>query len=62
MEGWLEKEGHLFKNWQRRWFVVEKHRVAYYGSEQKQNLKGTYVLDKGSRVVRSPAKGNKKFI
>jgi uncharacterized protein YbjT (DUF2867 family) len=62
MEGWLEKEGHFFKTWQRRWFVVEKHRVAYYDSEQKQNLKGTYVLDKESKIVPCPQKGKRKFV
>lgn len=32
-EGWLVKQGHLIKNWKRRWFVLEYPLLHYYKTE-----------------------------
>jgi hypothetical protein len=30
MQGWLVKRGHAFKNWRRRYFILQGHSLAYY--------------------------------
>lgn len=46
MEGYLKKEGHFFKTWQRRFFSLSSSsEFFYYVDEQKLIKKGSYVLD-----------------
>eukprot|EP00736_Rhodelphis_marinus_P014331 Rmarinus@m.21096 len=36
-QGWLVKEGHLRKNWKRRWFILQGDTLTYY--ESQENMK-----------------------
>ncbi|KAH7828227.1 putative SH3 domain [Monocercomonoides exilis] len=43
-EGWLTKQGHLVKNWKRRWFVLRDGVLYYYGSKSDTKEKGMHDL------------------
>ena len=50
-EGWLWKQGEIFKTWRRRWFVAERDpdtadslTLSYYTSATKESKKGTISL------------------
>ena len=51
MSGWLEKQGHVRKAWQKRWFVLQNRTLTYYtddpskgGKEKgKINLEGSTI-------------------
>lgn len=45
MEGYLSKEGHLFKTWKKRFFQLEGTDLKYFDDENKRKLKGRYVID-----------------
>ncbi|MDC0510939.1 AGC family serine/threonine-protein kinase [bacterium] len=45
IEGWLEKQGHLVKNWKRRWFVLEFPVLTYYRSPTDKTPRGTVQCD-----------------
>lgn len=62
MEGWLVKKGHNFKTWQKRYFVLEKHRLSYYEKDNKKNLKGTYILSASAHISKIPDEGSHKFL
>ena len=32
-EGWLVKQGHAFRNWRKRWFVLKGFELAYYKTQ-----------------------------
>lgn len=34
-EGWLTKEGHLIKNWKKRWFILKDSLLFYFKSPQE---------------------------
>lgn len=40
-EGWLVKQGHLIKNWKRRWFVLEYPLLHYYKTPEDSTPRGT---------------------
>ena len=40
-EGWLVKQGHLIKNWKRRWFVLEYPLLHYYRNPGDATPRGT---------------------
>ena len=49
MEGWLEKQGTVFKTWKRRWCVLYKDGdeamfFRYYTSEDKSTEKGFFRI------------------
>jgi hypothetical protein len=39
--GWLTKQGHLVKNWKRRWFVLEYPLLHYYKSPEDTTPRGS---------------------
>ena len=47
MEGWLEKQGHVNKNWTKRWFVLQNKCLFYYTDDPLKGgrLKGTIDLE-----------------
>lgn len=40
-QGWLVKQGHLVKNWKRRWFVLEYPLLHYYKTPEDPTPRGT---------------------
>ena len=48
-EGWLWKQGEIFKTWRRRWFVADigtgAPMMLYYSTSQRFVTKGTIALD-----------------
>ena len=53
LEGWLEKEGHIVKNWKKRFFILEmKTRVLrYYRNADLSYMAGEYHIDSKSIVT-----------
>uniref|UniRef100_A0A7S0Q8E9 non-specific serine/threonine protein kinase n=1 Tax=Coccolithus braarudii TaxID=221442 RepID=A0A7S0Q8E9_9EUKA len=33
--GWLTKQGHIFKTWKKRWFVLEGEKLKYYKTDDR---------------------------
>eukprot|EP00736_Rhodelphis_marinus_P010304 Rmarinus@m.2661 len=56
-EGYLLKEGHLKKNWKKRWFVVSPSEITYYEDHTKKRLKGSVPL--GTCTI-TPPKNERK--
>jgi phosphatidylethanolamine-binding protein (PEBP) family uncharacterized protein len=54
-EGWMDKKGHLIKNWRKRYFSLdmEKKTFNYYADEEKSIFKGTYNITEASTVIMS---------
>lgn len=50
MEGWLQKKGHIFSTWKRRFFILEDRTLSYYETDDLKKKKGEYVIDADSRV------------
>lgn len=54
--GYLQKQGHHFRNWKRRLGAIEGHYLYYYGSESDTVPKGVLLLD-NCVVEEDPAVG-----
>uniref|UniRef100_A0A7S1G3T0 PH domain-containing protein n=1 Tax=Bicosoecida sp. CB-2014 TaxID=1486930 RepID=A0A7S1G3T0_9STRA len=57
-EGFLNKQGHRRKNWQRRWFVLKGYELSYYKQPQDRHPKGVvdirnFVLQKSDTAPNS---------
>lgn len=57
-EGFMHKQGHRRKNWQRRWFVLKGYELAYYKQPQDRHPKGVvdiraFVLTKSDGAPNS---------
>eukprot|EP01084_Bolivina_argentea_P304967 526775_1 len=53
-QGYLYKEGKLFKTWKKRWFVLNKNGcVSYYGSHMEQEPKGTFNIKNYNQIIKS---------
>jgi len=50
VEGWMAKEGHFFKNWKNRWFLLEGRRLLYFSKPTARKPQGIIQLSKGSDV------------
>ena len=62
MEGWLEKEGHWFKNWKKRYFVLDGNgSLAYYTDDTRGKIKGSYQLSSTSSVNSIKEQGSRRF-
>jgi hypothetical protein len=57
MEGWLEKQGHMFKTWKKRWVVLESSEghnyycLSYFVDETKREKKGEFRVALDSAVT-----------
>jgi hypothetical protein len=51
LEGWLEKKGHLIKNWKKRYVVLTRANLRYFVDNSQTQLKGTIPLDHTTRVL-----------
>jgi uncharacterized protein YbjT (DUF2867 family) len=60
IEGWLSKQGHKFKNWNKRWFVLEPHQLLYYSDILKTDLKGSFEITSTSFLARLPDMGGRR--
>eukprot|EP01114_Cavostelium_apophysatum_P005789 TRINITY_DN1696_c0_g1_i1.p1 TRINITY_DN1696_c0_g1~~TRINITY_DN1696_c0_g1_i1.p1 ORF type:complete len:990 (-),score=230.87 TRINITY_DN1696_c0_g1_i1:114-3083(-) len=58
-EGWLTKEGHLIKNWKRRWFVLKDALLFYFKAPQDVEPIGIIPL-KDSIVKKVSVSDNKE--
>jgi hypothetical protein len=65
INGWLTKEGHIRKNWNRRYFVLEGSRltdaVQYYQDETLSKKKGEIPLTQCSIVDTFEGKGQQQY-
>jgi hypothetical protein len=39
--GYLYKQGHIVRNWRRRWFLLKGHNLVYFRKPGEQQSKGT---------------------
>lgn len=51
VEGWMAKQGHIFKTWKNRWFVLDGRRMAYYSKEGAKVPKGVINMIDGTDVI-----------
>ena len=51
VEGWMAKEGHFFRNWKNRWFLLEGRRLLYFAKPAAKKPQGVIHLAKGSDVI-----------
>ncbi len=56
--GKLFKQGHVFKNWKQRYFVLEKKKVKYYADEQMAKINGEYVIDVDTQIYDVPGESD----
>ncbi len=61
MRGYYEKEGHLFKTWKKRYFVLSDGVLSYYVDEGMSKLKGSYTIKADSTCNKIADKGKKKY-
>lgn len=50
LAGWLEKKGHIIKNWKRRYTILEGNELSYHTDETLRNKKGSIQLDQSTKV------------
>jgi hypothetical protein len=50
-EGWMAKQGQIFKTWKNRFFVLEGRRLLYYAREGAPKPKGVINMTEGTDVV-----------
>lgn len=50
-EGWMAKQGQIFKTWKNRWFVLEGRCIYYYAREGAAKPKGVIVMSEGTDVI-----------
>jgi hypothetical protein len=53
LEGYLQKQGHIFQSWNRRYFILTTTKLSYYSdSTSKKRLKGEYLFTASSYIRR----------
>ncbi|KAA6375757.1 MAG: hypothetical protein EZS28_028718 [Streblomastix strix] len=60
MEGWLTKQGHVMKNWKKRWFSLRGKELFYYEKQNSPKEKGSIPLD-GCIVSNGEDKSDRPF-
>ena len=51
VEGWMAKQGHIFRNWKNRWFVLEARSIFYFSKEGATKARGVIQMVDGSDIV-----------
>ena len=51
VEGWMAKQGHIFKTWKNRWFVLDGRNVLYYAKEGSAKPRGAIQMVDGTDVI-----------
>lgn len=59
-KGVLHKQGHVFKNWRPRYFVLEKQRLRYYVDESHVGVKlnGEYIIGPNTEIYDIPGESD----
>jgi len=63
--GWLEKEGHFMKSWNRRFFVLDSKSktLTYYTDEKRTDKRGEVILSSNlGQVALENDHGDRKFL
>jgi hypothetical protein len=59
--GWLKKQGHVVRNWKRRFFVLERGRISYFDSDKQGSaLKGSLCLENVDMRISNSSDGGDK--
>ncbi|CAI8014338.1 Switch-associated protein 70 [Geodia barretti] len=58
-KGYLEKKGHVRRNWRRRWFILKRTILSYYSTDKKV-FKGELVLNAQTKVNSLDDKGSRR--
>ncbi|XP_042566026.1 differentially expressed in FDCP 6 homolog [Clupea harengus] len=61
-KGYMQKKGHLRKNWQERWFVLKPSLMEYYVGEDLREKKGEISLDQSCVVETIADKEGKRCL
>jgi hypothetical protein len=51
VEGWMAKQGQIFKTWKNRWFVLDGRSMYYYAREGAPKAKGVIKMVEGTDVI-----------
>jgi hypothetical protein len=51
VEGLMAKQGHFFKTWKNRWFVLEGRTMSYYAKEGAKSARGVISMVDGTDVI-----------
>jgi hypothetical protein len=51
LAGWLEKKGHLIKNWKKRYVTIEENELSYYQDDSLIQKKGGIQLNETTKVL-----------
>ena len=51
VEGWMAKQGHIFRNWKNRWFVLDGRSILYYSKEGATKPRGVIQMVDGSDII-----------
>lgn len=52
--GYLFKQGHVFKNWREKFFVLDKKILKCYADESLSKLNGEYIIDADTQIYDVP--------
>jgi hypothetical protein len=63
-KGYMEKEGHFMKNWNRRYFILDdkSKSLTYFTDENCHDKRGEIFLSKSALISHEPDKGDRKFL
>ena len=51
VEGWMAKQGHIFRTWKNRWFVLEGRNMFYFAKEGAPKPRGVIRMVDGTDVI-----------
>ncbi|XP_066525369.1 differentially expressed in FDCP 6 homolog [Hoplias malabaricus] len=61
-KGYMQKKGHVRRNWQERWFMLKPGIMVYYVNEDQKEKKGELQLDGSCTVEIIPDKEGKRCL